>query len=362
MTWTWEQIETEWLKGGKIAISPGVAVEAFNRVECSLGPTWMTGCRGPTETAYGPAPTLGVISMGRRLAVLDGIPNTDQLLKKLRSGDHSASAELTALYLIRSGRPDIGVELEPELAVGGRIKKPDFCVRLPGNGHALVEVTQPNLSEEQRQAQTIITEIAGVIQNIDRPFALEVFLRRVPNEAETAAIKARLPTFCSYDGFHREDLGELGFLLLNHDRPGHIVLHDHDGEENRPRIGEARVIGRPDEPHRHVAVRLAFSDERAQQFLESEAKQLPKDAPGLIMVHMGNAPGAFRTWEPIIRRRFQPSLHTRVSAICLCDSGLEPTQDGEAWIPRSKLIVNPNAKHPLPDWINQQLGRYASDW
>jgi hypothetical protein len=51
---------------------------------------------------------------------------------------------------------------------------------------------------------------------------------------------------------------------------------------------------------------------RAKQFLESEAKQLPKDLPGLVMVQVSHAVGAFKTWGPILRRRLQPNLHTRV--------------------------------------------------
>lgn len=360
--WTLELIESEWLRGGKIAVSPQAVVDAFNRVECLLGREWMTGCRGSTGTAFGTAPTLGVVNMGQRLGVLEGVRNPDHLLEKLRCGDRSASAELTALYLIRSGKSDIRAELEPEVTVVGRNKKPDFRVSLPGETDTFVEVTQPNLSEEEGQAQKILTAIAGVIQGIKKRFALEIFLRRVPSDAEAETIKARLPGFCREEGVHREDLGELGFLLLNKDSPGQIVLHDHDGEENRPRIGEARVITGPNEPYRHVALRLAFSDHRAQQFLASEAKQLPKEGPGLIMVQTAHALGAFKTWEPILRRRLQPSLHTRVSAICLFHSGLEFTENGQAWIPRTKLILNPYAKHPLPGWISQQLSRHASDW
>ena len=37
------------------------------------------------------------------------------------------------------------------------------------------------------------------------------------------------------------------------------------------------------------------------------------------------------------------------------------TPEGHLWIPRTKLISNPNAKHPLPKWIEQQLTRFPSD-
>jgi hypothetical protein len=79
------------------------------------------------------------------------------------------------------------------------------------------------------------------------------------------------------------------------------------------------------------------------------------------MVQMSRAPGGFQTWEPILRQRLQPNLHTRVGGVCLFDSGFNPTAQGEAWIPRTKVISNPNATRPLPDWIGKQLIRFASD-
>jgi hypothetical protein len=61
-------------------------------------------------------------------------------------------------------------------------------------------------------------------------------------------------------------------------------------------------------------VRMPFADQRADDFLRKEARQLPNDAPSLIMVEMSRAPGGFRSWEPILEGRFQPTVHTRVGA------------------------------------------------
>jgi hypothetical protein len=360
----WEQIERDWLGGGRIAMPPEAAVEAFNRAESVLGSNWMSQCRGLTGTGSGISPTLSVINTGQRLAVLDGVGGTDHLSEKIHQGDHSASAELTAIFLLKSGRSDTCVELEPEIPISGSKKKPDFRISALAANWTYVEVTQPNPSEEYERAESIMKQIVGLVIEIKKAFSLEVFLRRIPSDNELNQIKALLPSLCIMDGVHREDMGDLGFLYLNLDPPGQLNLRDHQGEESRQRISMAQFIYGfgTDEPHRHIAVRLAFSDERARQFLWAEARQLPKDAPGLIMVQVANAPGAFKTWEPILRRLLQPNLHTRISAICLFNSSLESTSEGEAWIPRTKLILNTNAKHPLPDWAGQQLARFASDW
>ena len=37
MTWTFQEIEGDWLQGDRLVLSPEVVVEAFNRVEAVLG-------------------------------------------------------------------------------------------------------------------------------------------------------------------------------------------------------------------------------------------------------------------------------------------------------------------------------------
>ncbi len=64
----------------------------------------------------------------------------------------------------------------------------------------------------------------------------------------------------------------------------------------------------------------------------------------------------------MLRRRLQPSIHTRVSAICMFHSGIELTPtDGLAMIHRARLLLNPHATFELPAWASQVLGRFP-EW
>ena len=320
----------------------------------------MRACRGPIGTATGTAATLNVVTMGQMLSALDGVAGSDSLLEKIRRRELSAEAELTALYLLKLGQPNCRIDLEPEVDIGGRTKKPDFRIRSSDCEWTYVEVTQTELSQEEAVAQRILETLAALIKPIKRTFALEVYLRRVPTDSEVNDLKARIPEFCLRDGLSRDTLGDLGFLLLNHDTPGEAILRQHDGEKEQHGLCILAAVSGPDEPLRHITVRITFAD-GATTVPRVEAKQLPKEAPGLIMVQMWRAPGGFRTWEPILRRRLQPRLHTRVSAVCLFQSGLEPTPDGEAWIPHTRIVSNSHAVRPLPNWIDEQLARFALD-
>jgi hypothetical protein len=89
--------------------------------------------------------------------------------------------------------------------------------------------------------------------------------------------------------------------------------------------------------------------------LRAEAPQLTQDAPGLIMAGVATAIGAMKTWEPLLLRRFQPQMHTRVGGVCLWSGGSFSTLRGEDWIPQTKLIVNRHARFPLSGWISKTL-------
>lgn len=361
MTWAIKEIEEDWLvaKITSLALGTQETVAAFERVDKILGRAWIDACRVSSGSIVrGTAPTLRVVSMGQRLATLDGVAATEELIEHVRLGDDSAESELTAIFLIRSQRRTAQVELYPP--VGNRVA--DFRVREGEEPWTYVEVTQPDWSEATERARATLDRVAALVANIKKSFSLEVFLRREPTEQEIGQLVQALPQFCDQEGMHRQELlAQLGLLLLNESPPGQIVTGDH-GEEVRPRIGMAKAIFGSGEPHRHIAVRMAFSDERAEAFLTSEARQLPTDAPGLIIMGLSRAPGAFKSWEPLLKRRFQPRMHTRVSAVCLFGGGLLRTPAGEAWLPETKVVLNPHAKLALPKWINDALTEAGAEF
>lgn len=278
MTWRLEDIERDWI-GGKVsalAASPDSVVAAFDRTERTFGREWIEKSRVIAgNTIRGLSPTLRIVNIGRKLVVLENVTDPERLLSRIRNGDLSAEGELTAIYLLCSRNPWIAVELYPRVDT----READFRVCAPGEkSWTYVEVTQLSESEAHERAVEIMERLTGVIQPIRLRFALEVFLRREPTQPETDQILAMAPEFCSRSGSQREDLpNSLGFLSLNQSEPGEVG---------------------PSEPKRHISVRMAFSDDRAEAMLNAEARQLAQDAPGLIMAGVARATGAMKTWEP----------------------------------------------------------------
>ncbi len=362
MTWTAERIRAEWLGGAQVPLSDAVLVDSFDRVERLLGEEWLESIRqrgGMTIT--GTMPTLTAAHFGRLLSVIERVPASDALIAAVRDRNPAAIAELEGIYLLTAATPHVRVELYPTALVAGRSKQPDFRVRLNDEPWTYVEVTRPDTSELHDKVVGLLTTLSKVCAEVPGTYAIEVFFRREPRDPEVDTLLHQLRRFCHSTGTRREEIADgLGFLCLNFSEPGRIVPADHPGEPNVPRLGMAQAIMGP-EGRRHIAVRLPFADERAETFLSSEAKQLPKDACGLIMVDMLNAIAGMKTWRPLLLRRFQPSMHTRVGGVGLFQWGMLLTPQGEATLPDTSFVSNPYAALPLPAWIPRALEQAGAE-
>jgi hypothetical protein len=367
MSYTWQEIEQDWLGGGGgLAASPDEVLSAFNEVAGRFGREWVEATRTRNGVpSRGLAPTLYIVTMARLLRSLDGLPNTAGLLEKVSRGSSDARAELIAIDLIRTENPGVIVEVEPEVRVGGRDRKPDFRTQMAGEPWTYVEVTNPNTSDPQEEVRRGLAQLTGLVRDCSGSFALEVFLKREPSAADLDLIADMIMQEHQTRAQSTVELpADLGTLYWNYQPPGAMVLDDH-GEPYTPRLSSGAVAFSTDQngqidQHRHIAVRWPFTDVRAETFIRHEARQLPTDAPGLIMIYTSGTVGAMKAWRALIERRLQPNLNRRVSAVCLFSSALQETEQGEGWKVECKLILNPHARIPLPQWIIEQLERFPS--
>jgi hypothetical protein len=362
VTYTWNEIRDGWLQDGRIAHSPDEIVEAFNRAERVFGRDWVDAKLTPMPnlSTHGALVTLTVVDWGRLLGCLEDVGNADPLLARLRAGRSDALAELRAISLLRATRADVQVELEPVVTIAGRDRKPDLRVRVGEEPWTYAEVTKPDTSEARERVRAVAVTVCGVVDVVPGEYAVEVFLRREPTDAEVDTLKEHVEEACRLQEVLTLELPSgLGTLFLNQTPPGQVVLDDH-GEQYVPRIGVSRALGDAGGARRHIAMRVPFSDSRADDFLRREARQLPPNAPGLVMIDMAEASGGMRTWRPLLRRRLQPNLHTRVGAICLFRAGVYPSDAGESTRIETKVLVNAHATTELPTWLISDLEQTES--
>ena len=354
MAWSDERIEKELLrcKLDVVALPAEVAVAAVNRVEQVLGSWWI---EAETASAKGIAPAMQIIGMGLRLASLENLAASEELITNLQGRDQNAEAELTAIHLFRSSEPSAQIELHP--AVGNR--RADFRVRKPGDEKwTIVEVTEPCSSEKRQRLKEILRRMTGAFEKSEQSFSLNIEFLREPSEDEIKILCERLPDFCRLPGQQRATLVDgMGLMFLNYVPIGHLLVPEIPEFANTPMIGVTAFFsgGSGGGPHHQVSVRPPFTDQRAEDILRDEAKQLSKDEPGWVMINVPTNAKELRAWASLIQRRFQPNIHTRVSGVCLFAGGMVSMGDVSNWLIQTNLLFNPHAKIPLPGWVQKVI-------
>jgi hypothetical protein len=281
---------------------------------------------------------------------IDGALGAEALYKRLSQGDRAAESELTAACLFRSRRQTAEVEFGPQIVLGSRRRCPDLRIRDGGAPWTYVEVTQLNRSTASDRAQGLLTRITNELIVLKRPIVLEIVFWREPLAAEEDELIRQACDACNSPDERRHDLAGLASLLVKSGNSAAVVpsiLPPNAGTH----MSIARTVGGSGEVNRQILVRVPFADQRAETILTSEARQLPKNESGLVMVDVTAQPTAFASWPELVPRRFSGRQHTRVGGVLLFMTAVRPTDSGMALLPHLNLIPNPHARVPLPAWI-----------
>jgi hypothetical protein len=365
MVWSWNDIDREWLAGSVIAVEPTEAVDAFETVERLLGREWIEtkrvysiGSTGALVETSGAGPTLQVVSMGKKLRAVENALGAAQLIDRVKTGDRAAVSELTAIYLATV--PGSEIEIGPDAQVGDSVRRPDFKVRDQSEEWTYVEVTAPDEAETAERGKMILERIVSLLPTLPAGTGIEVFLLCEPNDGQVESLVSAVER-AVHDGTPRvEEINGLALLTMSQGGPpGQLVLQDH-GKVFQPRMGCARfeLVG---DQAKSIAVRIPYTDERAEAFITREARQLPTTAPGLIMIDMNRAQTGLKAWGPLIQRRLQPTQHTRVSAVCLFTQAISLTGDALKWQSTTRYIANRHARQLLPGWLETQLRSFGTN-
>jgi hypothetical protein len=357
VAWSVARIASDWLGDGRVACRPDRVVELFDLVEATFGADWLEARRQPR--AKGAVPTLAVLSVGQLIEAVRDLPGSEGLLDRIRRGDQSAQTEALVAAMLRSGPTSPHIRLESAITPREGQRKQDLIVAEHGD-EVFIEVAQPNVSREAQEARKLARHIADLIKDA-QPWstATEVYFHREPTSEEIPLIVDATASLAQQGVELRRELEGLATLAANHTRPGVVALVEH-GDPYRPGVGVGAVAHEGDQV-RHAAVRLPFTDERAEDFLRREARQLPRHATGVVALDVSDATGGMHAWKGLIERRLRPNQHTRVAATVLMESRHVPTPDGEAWGHHSQLIVNDHAARPAPEWLLRLLETWQDD-
>ena len=224
-----------------------------------------------------------------------------------------------------------------------------------------VEVTALNESTASAQTMALLQRIAERVMTISAPFLLEVLLNRDPVGASEEEQLITIAETASREAQGRQrDVGDLGSILVKAGDP-QVVVPSLLESDNRPRMAVARALIGPGQLNRQMIARVPFQDQRAEEILRIEARQLPRNECGIVMVNVNRQPSAFESWSLRVPERFAGGQHTRIAAVVLFMHATMATNNGLMWLPFLRVIQNPRATKPLPRWIVETLEAIRAD-
>jgi hypothetical protein len=369
MPWTFEEIERDWFGSAHLQWDRDDVVRAFDLAERIRGRDWVLGREVDISTLKafpgigrrgGYSEFLRVYWFGKRMASIIGAPGCDDLVKKLITNDAAANEEATAIHLLRSTQIDTELEIAPPIKVGNRKRMPDFRLRKLGERWIYVEVTMLNRSTASSQIELLLERVAERLMAVDHAFLLEIIFKRDPSASEVEEVLDIAETICHASDGHLKDIRDVASIFVK-SGDSSVVIPSVIPDDNRPRMAISRSLIGLGQPNRQIVARIPFRDERAEDILRTEAKQLPNKECGIVMVNVNRQPSAFESWTERVPERFTPRQYTRVAAVILFMHSTSSTEAGLVWRPFVKLIANPHAIVPLPSWITETIDRIRAD-
>jgi hypothetical protein len=337
------EIEERWLGQPLPENEADRIVESFNRVEQILGRPWLEAWLAPG--IVGPFVALPIYLLGIQLSVLCHAKGAEKLIQRLQAREPAALSELHSIALCVVSN-DVEIEIEPPVTVGDAEKIPDFRLRRPGERWVWVEVTQPNYSESAQIAQRAAASLRNLLTKVPDGMEVQIRFRTEPSDTDLNSVRTEV------------EQATLNQLI---DRPA-FIIHTRtatpvltpigDDEQGRPIFGNA-VFRANGENRALLSVRVPYTDLRGQQVIDAEARQLPKEGPGLICIATGHG----KYWQSLIERSFSPTIRRRISGALLFQTGIVPGEHGIELQTAGRLLRNPYAREPLPSWLETSLHR-----
>jgi hypothetical protein len=317
------------------------AVAAFNGFEQLFGAEWIAnffkGSRAPSFVSY-------VRSLWEDWVVVLPMPQSDNLSRRWAAGIGKAGVEAEVKVFAYLQREGVEVELFPNIESG---RVPDCRFRL-NETSIYVEASQRGVSEIRRRGEDALTRLAESAARAFPGYHGKLAVLHIPTTEEVERIMSWLGTLISPGESQLEDLAIFykdwfESPTSDEDRIAQIVP--------KPRLFTTCVIGAE---FRGTAC-LGIADNSAQAVLEAEAAQLPISAPGMIFLDLSSVIGSYEEWGPLIQRRLQPRINTRIGGVILYQTrgGVHgPTMAGI-------FLSNPYALHPLPEEVVQLGHRFC---
>src|SRR5205814_1044200 len=146
-----------------------------------------------------------------------------------------------AIHLLRSWESPTELEIEPDVKIGEKNKKPDFRIRKDTEPWTYVEVTRLHRSGASARVQELLARISKRMMEVERSFVLEVILNREPTGGEEDVIVTTAAKACDADAGHELTVSDVASILIKEGDPG-VVVPSPIPDDSRPRMAVSSSI------------------------------------------------------------------------------------------------------------------------
>jgi hypothetical protein len=210
-----------------------------------------------------------------------------------------------------------------------------------------IEVIRPNVDELMRDALQKMRGLANrlVTENPDR--SLDLYLLDVSALLSADGI-CDFARNCTGNPDITHALPGVGFLRCNSFSPS---LSPFEPVEATGPLRFVAVFQSTNTSRSRANLRIPVSDERAESLIRNESHHFSHEANNLLVMDVTSIPGGTKSWAPLIRRRFQPTINRRIGGIVLWDAVVQ----GSDVVNHVSVLPNPFARNALPQTLLDSL-------
>jgi len=329
------KIKKDWLLGAKSGYPDRELVRGFDATANLLGQGFIEkkwkGQRGIVVVNQ-------IVELGLNLDAVKNIKGFNKFKKRLlnsRTYD-IASTELTAA--VPFAKAGVLIELYPL----NPEKRGELEMKLKSTKKEIiyVEVVSPKTQVWDKFLLRLIDPIRRIASKM-QDIRLEIYLYGILNRKD----QARLFNACKKIIAQ----GKIG-VEQHFDDKYHIFLSHADkirinSAEKKAEEQTSLFVTNLTQANGHknlVTIGVPFADQRAEQVLKREYHQLTSDYPNIVIIDVSGVPKGMKNWPAYIKRRLQPNINRKISAVMLSSSvNSKKIETKRFW------ILNPHAHHKL---------------
>jgi len=309
------------------------AVEAFKGFERLFGRSWLDKKFQGTQSAV---LVLYVVSLWEKWTLVKALEGSEGILKRWKAGIDEAGVSAEVRVLAHLVSMQAKVHLFPQ--VGNRFS--DFRFQVDSQW-IYGEVSRRGISKVRKRSTEILQRVATAAAAAIGDKHGKVAVLRDLEDNDLERLVSWLASFSNCEETQLDDLAvfHAGSMDSTIDQDKSLIQL-----VAKPRLFVTSFSRPDDDTLQKGSACMCVSDQSAQEILETEAAQLSLDHPGVVILDISSVIGGCSEWYPLIQRRLQPDINTRISGVLLLEIALG--HDGP--ITRGSFLINPHARNPLP--------------